>query len=146
MLRQPGKDGNAGGGGGGGGVGSSSGGGDDDGSRDSKLRVWLNYYAVTGYMACSALMLIANKLAVHFVPAPAFVLFCQLAGAAAVVVVAGSLGLAEVDALEWGKVKRFAMVPLAFLCTIYANIKILQHANVETFITFRVSNLAGIRR
>ena len=90
-------------------------------------------------------MLIANKLAVNAIPAPAFVLFCQLAGTAAVVAAAAGLGLADVDALEWSKVRRFAVVPLAFLCTIYANIKILQHANVETFITFRVraDSLAG---
>ena len=39
-----------------------------------------NIVAVSGYMFCSALMLIANKLAIHFIPCPAFVLFCQLAG------------------------------------------------------------------
>ncbi len=94
--------------------------------------------AVVGYMACSALMLIANKLAVYTVPAPAFVLFCQLAGTAAVVKLAAVMGWADVDALEWRKLRRFVVVPIAFLCTIYANIKILQHANVETFITFRV--------
>lgn len=99
---------------------------------------WGNFTAVVGYMACSALMLIANKLAVHSINAPGFVLFCQLAGTAIVVAVAGALGFADVDKLEWNKFKRFVIVPLAFLCTIYANIKILQHANVETFITFRV--------
>ena len=101
--------------------------------------IWTNLPAILGYMTCSALMLIANKLAVNSIPAPAFVLFCQLAGCAGVVAVASFLGYADVDKLEWGKIKRFAIVPLAFLCTVYANIKILQHANVETFITFRAS-------
>ena len=34
--------------------------------------------AAGGYMICSSLMLIANKLAVHNLPAPQFVLFAQL--------------------------------------------------------------------
>ena len=35
-------------------------------------------FAGGGYMVCSSLMLITNKLAVHNVPAPGFVLFAQL--------------------------------------------------------------------
>mmetsp|Transcript_23517 Transcript_23517/g.28970 ORF Transcript_23517/g.28970 Transcript_23517/m.28970 type:complete len:252 (+) Transcript_23517:346-1101(+) len=53
--------------------------------------------------------------------------------------IVGKLDIAEVDKLEMNKVKRFYIVPFAFLATIFANIKILQHANVETFIVFRVS-------
>lgn len=106
-----------------------------------KSKGFTEFTSIAGYMACSALMLIANKLAIHTVPAAAFVLFCQLAGTAVVVKTAGCLGLAEVDALDIRKIKSFIVVPLAFLCTIYANIKILQHANVETFITFRVCTL-----
>ncbi len=34
--------------------------------------------AAGGYMICSSLMLITNKLAVHNLPAPQFVLFAQL--------------------------------------------------------------------
>ena len=35
-------------------------------------------FAAGGYMICSSFMLIANKLAVHNLPAPQFVLFAQL--------------------------------------------------------------------
>ena len=35
-------------------------------------------FAAGGYMICSSLMLITNKLAVHNLPAPQFVLFAQL--------------------------------------------------------------------
>ena len=35
-------------------------------------------FAAGGYMICSSFMLIANKLAVHNLPAPQFVLFSQL--------------------------------------------------------------------
>lgn len=34
-------------------------------------------YAIGGYAACSSLMLIVNKLAVHLLPAPSFVLLAQ---------------------------------------------------------------------
>ena len=35
-------------------------------------------FAVVGYMTCSSLMLIGNKVAVHNVEAPAFILFAQM--------------------------------------------------------------------
>jgi GDP-mannose transporter len=44
-----------------------------------------------------------------------------------------------VDALTWSKVKAFAPVSLTFVTLIFANIKTLQYANVETFIVFRSS-------
>jgi GDP-mannose transporter len=39
-------------------------------------------FAVSGYMFCSASMLLVNKLAVHFLPAPSFVLLSQFVIAA----------------------------------------------------------------
>ena len=45
-----------------------------------------------GYMTCSALMLITNKVAVHLLPAPSFVLFSQLFVTAAAVKIAGLIG------------------------------------------------------
>lgn len=95
--------------------------------------------AVGGYMACSAMMLLVNKLAVHHLPTPSFVLFCQLFASALFTGGLGSAGVISVDKLEMSKVRRFWVVPVAFLGTIFANIKILQHANVETFIVFRAS-------
>lgn len=96
-------------------------------------------YAIGGYMACSAGMLLVNKLAVHNLPAPGFVLFCQLFASAAVTWTGGKLGYMDVDPISMHTVKRFWVVPVAFLMTVFANIKILQHSNVETFITFRAS-------
>lgn len=97
------------------------------------------YFAIGGYMACSALMLLVNKLTVFYLPAPSFVLLCQLLSSAFFTKTCGALGFIKVDALTYSKAKRFFIVPLAFLCTIFANIKILQNANVETFIVFRAS-------
>ncbi|GAB5361635.1 hypothetical protein AAMO2058_000729500 [Amorphochlora amoebiformis] len=95
--------------------------------------------ACMGYMLCSSLMLIANKLAVHFFAAPGIVLILQLGLTAVCVKAAGMAKLIVVDDLEWAKVKPYTLVAVAFLSTIYTNIRTLQYANVETFIVFRAS-------
>ena len=48
------------------------------GKRKSNLSSKAIKFAAGGYMICSSLMLITNKLAVHNLPAPQFVLFSQL--------------------------------------------------------------------
>ena len=102
--------------------------------------------AVAGYATCSSLMLVVNKVAVHFLPAPSFLLLVQVAVSAAAVKGCGALGWIDVDELEWGKFRSFFPVAAAFLACIYANIKTLQYSNVETFIVFRNSTppLIGI--
>jgi len=97
------------------------------------------FMAVGGYMLCSSLMLLVNKLAVHYLPAPSFVLLSQLFASALVCRLLGMAGVIEVEPLHKEKVLAFWIVPLAFLGTVFANIKILQHANVDTFIVFRAS-------
>mmetsp|Transcript_33316 Transcript_33316/g.80571 ORF Transcript_33316/g.80571 Transcript_33316/m.80571 type:complete len:319 (+) Transcript_33316:46-1002(+) len=96
-------------------------------------------FAVGGYMLCSATLLISNKYAVHAVAAPSFILFSQLMGTAIVVKAFAALGKIECDVLEKEKAKTFAPVALIFLATIFANMKSLQYANVETFMVFRFS-------
>ena len=96
-------------------------------------------FAAIGYMACSSMMLIGNKLAVHYMPAPSFVLWCQLAASAAGVWVLGMFGIIKVDALNMKKVLSFGPVALVFVGTLFCNMKTLQYANVETFIVFRAS-------
>lgn len=96
-------------------------------------------FACVGYMTCSSLMLVMNKLAVHFLPAPAFVILGQLFMSAFAVWVAGILGFIKVDPLESTKVFKFAFVAFAFLAAIFSNIKVLQYCNVETFIVFRAA-------
>jgi len=96
-------------------------------------------FAVVGYMACSALMLVSNKIAIYALPAPSFILWGQLFGTAVAVKGAQMLGLVKCDALQLNKVISFAPVALIFLSTIFLNMKTLQYANVETFIIFRLS-------
>ena len=96
-----------------------------------------NLFAIAGYAACSSLMLVVNKLTVHFLPAPSFVLLTQFFASWFVVKLFGVLGLITVDALEWRKLRAFFFVSVAFLACVFANMKTLQFANVETFIVFR---------
>lgn len=102
-------------------------------------------FAVGGYMSCSALMLISNKVAVHLLPAPSFILFAQLMGTVIVVYTASILGLIKnLDKLEWKKALAFAPVAMIFLTTIFTNLKSLEYANVETFMVFRFSTPLAI--
>lgn len=84
-------------------------------------------------------MLVINKVAIYNLPAPTFVLCCQLFCSAATCLIGDKMGVLTADKIEWSKLKKFIWVILGFLGTIFANIKVLQHSNVETFITFRSS-------
>lgn len=97
------------------------------------------WFAVLGYGTCSSLMLVVNKLAVHHLPAPSFVLLAQFFCSWFAVKVCGMCGLIVVDRLEWAKLRAFLPISLAFLAAVFANVKTLQFANVETFIVFRAS-------
>lgn len=96
-------------------------------------------FALMGYMACSSLLLLTNKLAIHHLPATSFILFGQMAFCAAVVFFLGLAGVIVVDGLEWKKVKGFAIAVIAFVALIYSNAQTLKYVNVETFIVFRAS-------
>jgi GDP-mannose transporter len=106
---------------------------------DSKEQKAMVTFAIAGYATCSSLMLVVNKVAVHTLPAPSFVLLAQLVTSAAAVWFAGAIGWIKVDRLEMGKAISFFPVATAFLGAIFTNIKTLQYANVETFIVFRSS-------
>ncbi|GLC45730.1 hypothetical protein PLESTF_000598600 [Pleodorina starrii] len=91
------------------------------------------------YAFCSSLMLLINKVAIHAIPAPTFILCVQLLFSVIVVIIGDRTGCLVADNLEWEKVSKFVWVVVGFLGTLMANIKVLQNANVETFITFRSS-------
>ena len=96
-------------------------------------------FGIIAYASCSSMMLIINKLAVTFLPAPSVVLFCQLLTSAVAIKLMHEGGLVESDPLIAEKVKPFMLVAIAFLGALYTNVKTLQYANVETFIVFRSS-------
>jgi hypothetical protein len=91
-----------------------------------------NSFAVVGYGICSSLMLVVNKLAVHYLPAPSFVLLTQFFASWFVVKAFGQCGAIEVDALEKRKLRAFLPISAAFLACVYANMKTLQFANVRS--------------
>ena len=99
----------------------------------------ISVLTVGGYMCTSSLLLLLNKLAIFHLQAPSLILSLQLICSAAAVQLAGLGGVVVVDALTWPKVKAFAPVSVTFVTLIFANIKTLQYANVETFIVFRSS-------
>ncbi|KXZ48130.1 hypothetical protein GPECTOR_30g226 [Gonium pectorale] len=91
------------------------------------------------YAFCSSTMLVINKVAIHQLPCPIFLLCIQLLTSAVIVWAGNHLGIVQADAVDWAKLRKFIWVVAGFLGTIFANIKVLQNANVETFITFRSS-------
>ena len=100
----------------------------------TKTTVGMAAYAVT-----SSMMLIINKLAVTFFPHASVLLCLQLLATTAIIGVLSTTGHLNADAFEWEKARPFLFVALGFLGALYANVKTLQYANVETFIVFRCS-------
>lgn len=94
---------------------------------------------IINYMLCSSLMLLTNKLSVHFLSKPGLVLCIQFTFSAVCAYAIGKLGISEVDALEWDKVSKFWPAAAAQIVTVFTGMKALQYSNVETFIVFRAS-------
>lgn len=92
--------------------------------------------AVVGYSLCSSTLLLANKMAIEYLPFPSVVSFIQIIFSAIVVLLIKACGI-KVDGLEWDKLKSYAMYIVAFVSAIYANMQALQQSNVETVIVFR---------
>lgn len=92
--------------------------------------------AILGYSLCSSTLLLANKMAIEYLPVPSVVSFIQIISSAIAVLFLKVVGV-QVDNLEWDKVKAYAMYIVAFVAAIYANMQALSHSNVETVIVFR---------
>ena len=95
--------------------------------------------AVVAFATCSSLMLVINKVTVMLVPAPSTVLIAQLLTASVSIHGMHVAGIIEANKLEKENVKPYLIVAVAFLGALFTNVKVLQHANVETFIVFRSS-------
>jgi solute carrier family 35 protein len=95
--------------------------------------------AIAYYSLCSSTLLIVNKVALHIIPAPVFLLSLQLWFAVAFVYILHGLNVVQVARLRWSTAMEFAPVVVSFLGTLFSNAKVLQYSNVETFITFRSS-------
>lgn len=91
------------------------------------------------YMLSSSSMLILNKMALVNFNSPTCLLIIQLWFSACFVFILGRTGVVELNELSYKTANKFKLVPLSFLLILYANMKILQHSNVETFIIIRAS-------
>lgn len=92
--------------------------------------------AIIGYSLCSSTMLLANKVAISHLPLPGFISCFQIVSSI-VIIFALKLGGVKVDGFEWDKVKAYGIYIVAFVGSIYANMRALSYSNVETVIVFR---------
>ena len=91
------------------------------------------------YMLASSTMLILNKIAISVFQRPLLLLFLQLGFTSLFVLLGKELGVLSLSEFKMEVFKKFWLVPLTFLVSIFCNIKILEHSNVETFIVLRSS-------
>lgn len=99
--------------------------------------------AILGYSLCSSTLLLANKMAIAYLPLPSVVSFIQIITSAVAVLVFKCLG-GNVDGLEWSKIKAYALYIVAFVAAIYSNMQALAHSNVETVIVFRACSPVAV--
>jgi len=107
------------------------------------------YVIVAGYTVASSILVIINKVAVLLFPYPAAltmlqymcsVLFVSIKAAAQPKADGGVKGiLGDSQWFSWGVFRAFFPAALTYFICIFTNTKILQYANVETFIVFRCS-------
>ena len=100
--------------------------------------------ATVSFMICSSTMLIINKLAITAYPAPSSLLFVQLFSSSVCIYVASTLGFIRLQVVSKSNLKSYVIVAMTFLAALFSNIKVLQYANVETFIVFRASTPLAI--
>lgn len=92
--------------------------------------------AIFAYSICSSTLLLANKMAMVYLPLPSVVSFIQIASSALIVLFIKFCGI-NVDDLDSEKLKAYAFYIVAFVTCIFANMKALENSNVETVIVFR---------
>ena len=71
-------------------------------------------------------MHVGLQVAVTYIPAPSFILFCQLSSCAAYVKLSAMAGFIEAEGLEWGKSKKFALIVFGFIGTLFSNVTSLR--------------------
>ena len=89
-------------------------------------------------------MLVVNKIAITAFPAPSTLLFFQLFSSSFSIYVTSKLGLIQLARVSRAHMNSYAIVSFTFLAALLSNIKVLQYANVETFIVFRASTPLAI--
>ena len=90
-----------------------------------------------GYCFSSAFLAIVNKWALLLFPFPSILTAFQYSSSAIAVTILGHYGVVERVRLDWKKARQFTPAVVLFYVSIFTNSKLLQHANVDTFIVFR---------
>ena len=78
------------------------------------------------YSLCSSMLLILNKVAVTYVPAPSFILACQLGSCALFVKSMAVAGVVEAEPLQAEKARKFALIVFGFIGTLFASVTSLK--------------------
>lgn len=91
------------------------------------------------YMFASSTMLLINKIAINTLQRPLMLLYLQLSFASMAVTLAHDLKVIRLTTPSMDILKKFWLVPVMFLISIFCNIMILSHTNIETFIVLRAS-------
>ncbi len=73
-----------------------------------------------------AILLCTVQVAVTYIPAPSFILFCQLASCALFVKLSAIAGVVDAEPLEWEKAKKFALIVFGFIGTLFSNVTSLR--------------------
>lgn len=99
-----------------------------------KLEVILS---IGAYSACSATLVLVNKLILSKIPFPSIVITSQLLASVFIIWVAAALNILKVDAVEWKNVVPYLNYTILFSVGVYCNMKTLNEANLETVIVFK---------
>lgn len=98
------------------------------------LSIWI---AIIAYSLCSSTLLLANKMAMEYIPSASVISFVQILFSTIAVYIIKWMKWSDVDDFEWKKVRPYLFYIVCFVAAIYANMKALQGSNVETVIVFR---------
>jgi len=93
--------------------------------------------SIIRYSLCSSTLLLANKLAMGYLPYPGLVSVLQLTFATIFILVSKFMGWIVCDDLEEKKIKPYLVYVMAFVFAIFTNFQALQKSNIETVIVFR---------
>mmetsp|Transcript_38023 Transcript_38023/g.125977 ORF Transcript_38023/g.125977 Transcript_38023/m.125977 type:complete len:362 (-) Transcript_38023:259-1344(-) len=101
-------------------------------SSDSK-----SLLAVLTFSVSSSGLLLVNKLCLKEVALPSFLAVLQFIASVLCAVGMSAAGAADLDPLEWPRVRIYLFYIALFATAIYSNLQALTHSNVETLIVFR---------
>ena len=80
-------------------------------------------------------MLIVNKLTIHYIPFPNFVITCQMLFAScSLYCLKYTL---EIESLEWKNIRQYLLYVMSFTMCLYCNMKVLQLSSVQMVIVLR---------